>query len=175
MRRGARVRAPALLRGVLVGPYALGLLLLPGGAPFDTMENLEAVADQPADGGNRAGQCGVHFGAAFAVRAVVNLIHHGDHSFRLLVAAQRASGKSSMMSLAGFSARSINASRFSASRACHVRAVERSETAFATCSTGPSSMNARGLWPKSMARFLSLSFAAGKGGLDRGGKILAGG
>src|SRR5215813_13434542 len=60
-------------------------------------------------------------------------------------------------------------------QACQVRAVERSEIAFSTCSAGPSSMNTRGLWPKSMARFLSLSFAAGGGGLDRGGENLAGG
>src|SRR6185369_7787946 len=110
---------------------------LPGRAPLDPVEHPEAVADRLADTGEGAGQAGVEVGAAVAIGAIVKLVDHGDHPF-LFRPGQSASGKASIRSLAGLSARSTRASRRSASRACHDRAVERSASALMTCTAGPS-------------------------------------
>src|SRR6185437_4455365 len=129
---------------------------------FDLVEHFERVAEGAAEACDRPCDGLVQCVPARLVMTVENLVDHGDHPFVVLGFSlpelapasrsllpptsdrtQSAIGYPSMRSFAARSACSMISSRQASLSASQERARERIDSALATCSTGPSSMNAR--------------------------------
>jgi len=74
------VRASPRSSWLSVAPDALGFRV-PGRLIFDPVEDIESIADRMAEMPEGVGDAFVQVAAGLLILAVVNLIHHGDHSF----------------------------------------------------------------------------------------------
>ena len=83
------VRAPHLRPSRTANGFLSGR---PGRAIFDPVQYSERVNDRFAEATESSRETGIELVAGRSIMAVENLIHHGDHSFRLLVLAQWAKG-----------------------------------------------------------------------------------